>query len=648
MTRSTHRPAHKSAKKTVGLIQISEQVGHGYYFPYTAGCLQAYVQQAAPDCFQFLPIIYQRLKVSEALSRLDGVIVAAFSVYIWNIERSLAIAAALKAKDPEVCIFFGGPQIPDQAETFLRQHPFIDACCHGAGEETFLKLLERSPDRDWSDLAGISYLETCDTTAVFKTSQPAPRGAIEDLPSPYLSGVFDSLLGQESWKGVWETNRGCPFACTFCDWGSATGAKVLRFPQARIKAEAEWFGRQRIQQIYVTDANFGLLPRDLELAQKMAESAQRWGYPKTLMTQTAKNSPERVIAIHQILAEAGLQTLAAISLQSLSEPVLKAIKRENISLQAFAKIQQACHRLGIQTYTDLIMGLPGESLASFATGIEAVLDSGQWHFIQFFDAAVLPNAELAHPDYIQKHAIETVEIPFPSHPTHIDGIQEKLPIVIATAEMPRKDNIEAHILAWSTLFWVHKHKLLQIVLLLLRSISGKPWLFWITALMRTDPRQYPLLAETTAFFKRTAQALHQGSILSQLQSDRMQLKPGVLVSPELSIQIRWLAEGRINQVYQEAFLCLSAIIQQHNITLDLRVLDQACQLNRALFLELLNQDSLPIPGLSSYPIYLDYDLPGFYQNMRSSQRARLERKPATLISHTLPRIFGSEHAEKIS
>ena len=55
---------------------------------------------------------------------------------------------------------------------------------------------------------------------------------LDEIPSPFLEGAFDSIMAanpQESWIGLWETNRGCPFRCTFCDWGSATAAKVTKF-----------------------------------------------------------------------------------------------------------------------------------------------------------------------------------------------------------------------------------------------------------------------------------------------------------------------------------------------------------------------------------------------------------------------------------
>ena len=44
----------------------------------------------------------------------------------------------------------------------------------------------------------------------------------DKVPSPYLVGIFDDLIKEnpkERWLASWETNRGCPFSCTYCDWG---------------------------------------------------------------------------------------------------------------------------------------------------------------------------------------------------------------------------------------------------------------------------------------------------------------------------------------------------------------------------------------------------------------------------------------------
>ena len=65
-----------------------------------------------------------------------------FSLYVWNERLTLEVARRLKAEKPNILIIFGGPQVPDRSEAFLRAHPFVDVACHGEGEQTFLKLID--------------------------------------------------------------------------------------------------------------------------------------------------------------------------------------------------------------------------------------------------------------------------------------------------------------------------------------------------------------------------------------------------------------------------------------------------------------------------------------------------------------------------
>src|SRR3990172_7357013 len=217
---------------TIGLAQINNSFSGQNYLPYSTALLQTYAERFAPDPgrYRFLLPLYKRLRISDAVERLKDVNIAAFSADVWNIRISLEIARRLKAANPDVLIVFGGPQVPDQPESFLRQHPFIDVAVHNEGERTFLHLLEAFPSRDWKDIPGISYLDR-DQNIVRYPNGPRFRD-LDEVPSPFLEGKFDALIEanpEENWIGLWETNRGCPFQCTLCDWGSATAAKVTRF-----------------------------------------------------------------------------------------------------------------------------------------------------------------------------------------------------------------------------------------------------------------------------------------------------------------------------------------------------------------------------------------------------------------------------------
>ena len=127
--------------------------------------------------------------------------------------------------------------------------------------------LKNFPDLDWSKIPGVSYLK--DSKMINNPNLPRLRN-FDGCPSPYTSGVFNKLMEEnpnEKWIVSWETNRGCPFSCTYCDWGSAINSKVARFEIERLHHELEWFAKNKVEFIYVCDANFGMLPRDFDIVQ---------------------------------------------------------------------------------------------------------------------------------------------------------------------------------------------------------------------------------------------------------------------------------------------------------------------------------------------------------------------------------------------
>ena len=136
----------------IGLVQINNSFSGQSYLPYSVGLLQTYAQQhhPAPHTLEFLLPIFQRVRVEDAVEQLAGADLVLFSTYVWNVRISSEIARRLKAKHPHIGIIFGGPQVPDRAEKFMRDHPFVDLAIHGEGEKITLDLLLHWKHRDWS------------------------------------------------------------------------------------------------------------------------------------------------------------------------------------------------------------------------------------------------------------------------------------------------------------------------------------------------------------------------------------------------------------------------------------------------------------------------------------------------------------------
>src|SRR3989344_2690540 len=259
----------------VTIVQINNSFSVQDYLPLSAGYLEAYARSHVPhmDAHSFLQPIYKRLPVEDAVSRLSSSDMVGFSTYTWNKNLSLAIAKRLKGEKPECLIVFGGPEVTEQAEGFLRRNPFIDCVVYGEGEIAFASILEKyQPDEHvWMyHVSSLRFIEN----GVYCSTPQAPRlNDLAVLPSPYLTGLFDGLMRshpETEWLAMWETDRGCPFKCTYCDWG-VLGKGVVDFPLDRVCAEFEWFGRNKIGYVFCCNANFGIKKRDVDIARYAAE-----------------------------------------------------------------------------------------------------------------------------------------------------------------------------------------------------------------------------------------------------------------------------------------------------------------------------------------------------------------------------------------
>jgi radical SAM superfamily enzyme YgiQ (UPF0313 family) len=611
---------HATTPLRVGLAQINNSFSGQNYLPYAVGLLQSYVQQYAADAgrYRFLLPVYKRISADEAVAALADADVVGFSTYVWNIRVSLEIARRLKARRPEILVIFGGPQVPDRSEDFLRQNPFIDVVANGEGEQTFLSLLEATPGRDWAAIPGVSYL-AADGGFVCN-----PKGGrlreIATLPSPYLDGTFTPLMAanpDEVWIVLWETNRGCPFSCTFCDWGSATASKVFAFDLERIEREIAWFAEQRIEFVFCCDANFGILGRDVEIAKAVAASKLATGYPKALSVQNTKNATERAYQTQKLLADAGLNKGVVLSMQSVSAITLEAIKRQNIALKGYEELQRRFTRDRIETYSDLILGLPGETFDSFADGVSRLIENGQHNRIQFNNLSILPNAEMGDPAYQAKYGMVTIETRV--HNIHgtlqveADGIYEVQDLVVATHAMPAADWRRSRTFGWMSAL-LHFDKLLQIPLIVAHEVSGASYRQMIEAFMSEAVDPYPLLAEIRDLMLGAAADIQAGGPEYLMSEEWL----GIFWPVDEYVFIKLVAEDKIDRFYAEAGALLSQLVAERSPSLPVALIDQAIRLNRVLVKQPGNRRDANVE--------LDYDLWQFYQDRLIGQPGSLEPK----------------------
>jgi len=564
----------------VGLVQINNSFSNQNYLPYSIGLLQVYAQKYVSSVkeFEFLLPIYKRVPVEEAVNDLLTADLVFFSTYVWNTIISLEIARRIKSERPESLMVFGGPNVPDRkASEFLHQNWFVDIVCHGEGERTFASVLENYHARDWKKVPSISYINS--ENDFIRNPAYERISNLNEIPSPYLEGIFDPLMRantQEEWITLLETNRGCPFSCTYCDWGSATKNKVYSYDVDKIFEEIEWFSRHKIEFLFCCDANFGMLVRDVEIVRYIAENKKKHGYPKAFSVQNTKNSTKRIYDIYKIMADAGLNKGVSLSLQSLNTSTLKDIKRENISINAFEELQSKFTNDNIETFTDLILGLPGETYNSFADGTSSAIEKGQHNRIQFNNLSILPNAEMGNEEYQEKYGFNIVEtkiINIHGSLSNSNEIHEKQRLVVETSTMPKADWVRVRVFAWMASL-LYFNKLLQIPLaVLFGTCSVRPR--ELIELFVTSDHTSPILSEIHSFFVDKAVDIQSGG------AEYCESKKWLNIwwpADEL-ILIKLCTENKLSSFYVETEKAINRLMKQKELLEYFPVIHESIYLN---------------------------------------------------------------------
>jgi len=222
---------------------------------------------------------------------------------------------------------------------------------------------------------------------------------LEEFPSPYLEGYLDSFI-ERGLAPLFETNRGCPFHCTYCAWGVAALSKVRQFPLEKVFAELDYVSQKFTEcpGWIVGDANFGILPRDVEIAQKFRRIREKNPALHSIVVYESKNTPDRNIQIAKLMRDAcggeGHQTdNALIALQTLDTVAQEVTKRKNIKLGDVPKKVDLYHADGLGVRTDILSGLPGETLDGHLDTLRKTFDYGFDH-IGIYNVILLPGTEL--------------------------------------------------------------------------------------------------------------------------------------------------------------------------------------------------------------------------------------------------------------
>jgi hypothetical protein len=384
----------------------------------------------------------QPLGVAQAALEAGIQPVIGFSFYTWNAAEFLSLAKDLKSILPDLLIVAGGPHI-QQAEDYLGIEA-IDLIFLGEAEVTFTEFLDCPGPEDWREINGLAYLEN---GAITKTAPRARCTDLDSFPSPLNVLELADAAGEPLYESIsYETSRGCPFKCAFCEWGTgAIGSKMYQWSMPRIRDDWEKIVAAGIRDIWLADSNFGALKQDGDKAKLLVELKERTGLPVSFATSWSKKHSRKVQEIALLLHQHKLLPHYQLALQTLTPEALKLSNRENMSSNEYKPIAKSMSEQGVPIAAELIWGLPGDNLADFEKNLDELLAS--FPNINIFGYTLLPGTEF----YARREEYQIDAIPVAGYG------KAKGEYVVGCHSFTRDEGEEGYFLISAHILLVHGH-----------------------------------------------------------------------------------------------------------------------------------------------------------------------------------------------
>jgi radical SAM superfamily enzyme YgiQ (UPF0313 family) len=353
-------------------------------FPLNVGFIAAYAKKCYGNdvdvrLFKYIPDLEQAL--AEKPPHILGL-----SNYPWNFNLGLEFFRMAREISPATIRVMGGPNFSLEDEPrkqFIRQHPEIDFYAYLEGEEAFANLIARAMEtgvsRERMKSAPIDgFIHGLGDSEVMCGGVLPRRRELDEIPSPYLTGLMDKFFDGVL-SPMMETNRGCPFSCTFCHEGNSLISKVNQFSLERVKAELDYIAAaverapNFISNLMFADPNFAMYERDYEIVEHIEKLQQKYNWPRSIFASTGKNKKERIAkALRKLNGSMSMW----LSVQSMDPVVLKEIQRENISTSQMLALSNVYQEFGLPTLSELILGLPGDSYERHVKSLSDVVEAG--------------------------------------------------------------------------------------------------------------------------------------------------------------------------------------------------------------------------------------------------------------------------------
>jgi tRNA A37 methylthiotransferase MiaB len=308
----------------------------------------------------------------------------AFSCYVWNTPDVLRVCTEIHKQRPELPIILGGPEVSYHYAKILDQNASVRWICVNEGEETFRELL-------------VALLQGADTTEIQNLAQrkddeqgtpfvPSLRPFCKDLDSlasPYLTGVLEVCEIRHG--ACYQTARGCPFVCSYCDYGR--NQPYYEFSLERVKAEMEFFAAHGATLLFNTDPTFNYNRKRAEAILQILLDT------KLEATHWYEVFPSLVNDGLVELASQSYSTFMGVGIQSSNPDTMRNIKRVWKPDKIAPILDKLTGLPNIMLSCEIIMGLPGDGLSDYLDTVTYAYERDPAD-IKSFNLAILPRTPL--------------------------------------------------------------------------------------------------------------------------------------------------------------------------------------------------------------------------------------------------------------
>jgi len=378
-------------------------------FPLNVGYIASYTKMKFNDQVEIRVFKYIE-KLQEALETSVPDIIG-FANYAWNRQINKEMSKIFLEKNKNGLVVWGGPNFPadvDSQKVFFTKFPQVDIYVPIEGEIGFSNIVKQVLTLNSFEHLRKNILSESIPGCIIKSNNGKLQftlaldriQSLDEIPSPYLTGILDECFDERLVPMI-QTNRGCPFSCTFCVDGSDSVRMINEFSVQRVDDELNYIAKhvpKNQHNLHISDLNFGMYTRDIEVCDSINGIQKKYGYPHYVKITSGKNNPER---IGKAIKKLGNTTHMSLSVQSLNDQILSNIKRDNISSEKLVQIGPALKREGLDTASDVILGLPGETYDTAMQTIKDVLNA-KIDWINIWTLMLLDGSELNTPKEREK------------------------------------------------------------------------------------------------------------------------------------------------------------------------------------------------------------------------------------------------------